>query len=311
MNATIASAELKRLARADIPAAPGYPGVRWSIALLCVGCVGWMMRGMPGWVAMWILAATEFAALKFVTLHGAVGTAPWWRIAAYLFLWPGMNAAAFLHDRRAAGPAPEAIEMSAALVKTVFGVALMSWASTHGVNGNPWLVAWVGMFGLIFALHFGALHVVSWIWRRFGFVAPSIMRAPIAATSLANLWGERWNIAFADAARRFLLRPLARRYGVRAAGAIVFLISGLVHETVISLPARGGWGGPTLYFLLQGAGIALEKSAFGLRAGLGSGIRGRLWTLLVAVAPIPLLFHGAFVRNVIVPFYRMLNAVLP
>ena len=304
-------AGLNRLAPADVPAETGYPGGRWSIALLCVGSVGWLVREMPGWAAMWTLAMTEFAALKFVTLHGVSGTAPRGRTAAYLFLWPGMNAPAFIHDRRTAGPPPETIEMFAALAKTAFGIGLIGWASTHAVNGNPWIVAWVGMLGLIFGLHFGVLHVVSWIWRRIGFVAPPLMRVPIAATSLANLWGERWNIAFADAARRFLLRPLARRYGVRTAGGVVFLASGLVHETVISLPARGGWGGPTLYFLLQGAGIALEKSAFGLRAGLGSGIRGRLWTLLVAVAPIPLLFHGPFVRNVIVPFYRMLNAVLP
>ena len=260
---------------------------------------------------MWTLAVAEFAALKLVTLHGISGMVARLRVAAYLFLWPGMNAAAFLHERRGAvHPAPAAIEMIVALAKTALGISLMSWASTHAVNGNPWIVGWVGMLGLIFALHFGVLHVASWIWRRVGFAAPPIMRAPIAATSLANLWGERWNIAFAEAARRFLLRPLARRCGVRAAGAVVFLTSGLVHETVISLPARGGWGGPTLYFLLQGAGIAFEKSAFGLRAGLGSGNRGRLWTLLVAVAPIPLLFHGPFVRNVIVPFYRTLNAVL-
>lgn len=270
-----------------------------------------MVREMPGWAAMWILATTEFVALKILTLNGVTGSAPRWRVAAYLFLWPGMNAAAFLQDRRAtAHPVPIAGEFTAALAKTVLGVALMSWASMHAVNGNPWIVGGIGMLGMIFTLHFGVLHVVSWIWRRTGLVAPPIMRAPIAATSLANLWGERWNIAFADAARRFLLRPLARRYGVRAAGAIVFLVSGLVHETVISFPARGGWGGPTLYFLLQGVGIALEKSAFGLRAGLGSGVRGRLWMLLVAIAPIPLLFHEPFVRNVIVPFYRMLNAVL-
>ena len=289
----------------------GHFEISWAIALLCVGCAAWVVREMPGWAAMWILAVTEFAALKFVTLHGVSNPARRWRVAAYLFLWPGMSARAFIHDRPAAVPAPKAIEMLAALAKTAFGVGLMSWASLHAMNGNPWIVGWVGMLGLIFALHFGVLHLVSWIWRRIGFMAPPLMRAPMAATSLANLWGERWNIAFADAARRFLLRPLARRCGVRPAGAMVFLVSGLVHESVISLPARGGWGGPTLYFLLQGAGLAVEKSAFGLRVGLGSGIRGRLWTLLVAIAPIPLLFHGPFVRNVIVSFYRMLNAVLP
>ena len=91
----------------------------------------------------------------------------------------------------------------------------------------------------------------------------------------------------------------------------MFLLSGLVHETVISLPARGGWGGPTLYFVLQGLGAAFERSATGVCLGLGRGGRGRLWTLLVAAGALPLLFHTPFARNVIVPFYRSLAALLP
>ena len=101
------------------------------------------------------------------------------------------------------------------------------------------------------------------------------------------------------------------RRSARGAGLAVFAISGLLHETVISLPARGGWGGPTLYFLLHALGIEIEKSALGIRLGLGRGFRGWLWTLFVAVAPLPLLFHEPFVRNVIVPLYRSLAASLP
>jgi hypothetical protein len=91
----------------------------------------------------------------------------------------------------------------------------------------------------------------------------------------------------------------------------VFLVSGLLHETVISLPARGGWGGPTLYFLLQAAGVGFERSATGKHLHLGRAAIGRVWTFLVAVAPLPLLFHAPFVRNVIVPFYRALSAIVP
>jgi alginate O-acetyltransferase complex protein AlgI len=133
----------------------------------------------------------------------------------------------------------------------------------------------------------------------------------MAATSLAEFWGARWNTAFAVSARRFVLRPLARRCEVRLAGLLVFLLSGLIHETVISLPARGGWGGPTSYFLLQAVGAGVERTAIGARAGLGRGLRGWAWTVGWTIAPLPLLFHGPFVRNVIVPFYRTLSALLP
>ena len=101
------------------------------------------------------------------------------------------------------------------------------------------------------------------------------------------------------------------RLGVRGAGFFVFFVSGLVHETVVSLPARGGWGGPTVYFLLQGAGMAVEKGPLGKRLGLGDGFRGWFWMALFTAGPLPLLFHPPFVHRVIVPFFQTLNHLLP
>ena len=88
-------------------------------------------------------------------------------------------------------------------------------------------------------------------------------------------------------------------------------MSGLVHETVISLPARGGWGGPTLYFLLQAAGAGIEKNAVGRRLGLGAGVRGRAWMLLVTAAPLPLLLHAAFTDRVIMPMLQAAAKFFP
>jgi hypothetical protein len=86
-----------------------------------------------------------------------------------------------------------------------------------------------------------------------------------------------------------------------------FLFSGLVHDVVISLPAGGGYGGPTLFFLLQAAGLLLEPRL--RRRGLVSGWRGRLFAAAFLVPPAVLLFHGPFVRNVIVPFMRAAGAI--
>lgn len=270
----------------------------------------WFTRGAPGWVVMWAVAGAEFGALKLLTLTGLWRTAPAWRVGAYLALWPGMNAGTFLAPNVRGAPVPNRAELTFAVAKLAGGLVACAWA-VRNVDAAPMMVVgWVGMLGIIFTLHFGALHVVSWIWRRAGMAAPPLMRAPIAATSLADFWGVRWNVAFAECGRRYVLRPLARHWGTRVAGGVVFLVSGLVHESVVSVPAGGGWGGPTLYFGLQGAGAWFEKTAAGRRLGLAAGWRGWTWTVLITAVPLPFLFHEPFVGHVIVPLFRFIAASL-
>lgn len=280
------------------------------LPVLFPGVAAALLWRTDGWILMWGVAVALFLALKIVTAADAP-PAPAGRLAGYLLLWPGLDARAFFPAPPGCVPASPIGELVWALGKFAGGLAACLWAARHAFAAAPLLVAWVGMLGLIFTLHFGAMHVASWAWRRAGVNAPPIMRAPIVSDSLAALWGGRWNAAFADTARRFLLRPLAPRLGARGAGAVVFLVSGLVHEVVISLPARGGWGGPTIYFLLQAAGIAAEKSATGRRVGLGRGFAGWLWMAVVALGPLPLLFHRAFAERVILPQFQFLHALLP
>lgn len=84
-----------------------------------------------------------------------------------------------------------------------------------------------------------------------------------------------------------------------------FAASGLVHELVISVPARGGWGGPTLYFLLQGAAVLLQK-----RLGfLSRGIPGRLFTFGILLAPAWLLFHPPFMQRVLRPLLAAMGFI--
>ncbi|HEY1109564.1 MAG TPA: MBOAT family protein, partial [Opitutaceae bacterium] len=218
----------------------------------------WLTWDLPGWMAMCALAATLFGAIKLATLRGYARNASCGRLAGYLFAWVGLDARAFFGPAEAA--APRRREWGFAIAKTVLGIALALWAIRARLG---YAATCMGLVGLLLAFHFGALHLLSCMWRANGVMARPIMRAPIAATSLASLWGERWNLAFADAARRFLLKPLARPLGAHGAGLAVFFFSGLVHEIVISVPARGGWGLPTLYFVLNGLGVVVEKSALG------------------------------------------------
>jgi hypothetical protein len=93
------------------------------------------------------------------------------------------------------------------------------------------------------------------------------------------------------------------------AGFLVFVLSGLIHDLVISVPARGGYGLPTTYFVLQGAGLTIERSQFGKRHGLGQGWRGWLFMTVVVATPVFWLFHPWFVLRVILPFMHAIHAL--
>lgn len=266
---------------------------------------------MPAWQFMWTIACGEFAAVKLLSL--AAVSRPWRRtprLAAYLALWPGMNAPSFL-DPRARPTETSAAEWASACLKAMLGAALTLWAVEHSETYQPLAAGWIGMLGMILLLHFGLFHLLSCAWRRAGVAAPPLMRAPLAAKAIAEFWSERWNTAFAEVARRHVFRPLARRHGTSLAGVATFAISGLIHESVISLPARAGWGGPTIYFLLQAAGLGVQRHRAVRRTWLTTPLRDRLWTIVVIAVPVPLLFHRPFVEGVITPFLRQLDLWLP
>ena len=89
----------------------------------------------------------------------------------------------------------------------------------------------------------------------------------------------------------------------------VFVVSGLLHDFVISVPAHGGYGLPTTYFVIQGIGVAAERSSLGRQIGLARGARGWLFMALVSAGPAFWLFHPPFVLRVILPFMHAIHAL--
>jgi alginate O-acetyltransferase complex protein AlgI len=150
---------------------------------------------------------------------------------------------------------------------------------------------------------------VSIGWRALRVDAPPIMDHPLRSTAVSEFWGRRWNAAFNDLAVRLVFRPVARNTGTFAATLIAFIASGLIHELVISLPAGGGFGLPTAYFVIQSLGVVAEHSSVGKHLRLGRGIPGWVFTMIVVAGPVFWLFHRPFVRNVVLPFMRAIGAL--
>ena len=282
------------------------------LALLTALWVG--TAGVPPWGRMWLLVGGEVLAVKWLLLrharsHGC--QACLLKQAAFLFAWAGTDAKRFLNPNvvreKLAGTARE---WRWAFAKLVAGVVLLL-TGARLVAVHELAAAWFGMVGLVLVGHFGLVHLLSLTWRAAGVDAPPLMREPLLATSLADFWGARWNLAFALPARELIFKPLARRVGTADATLVVFATSAAFHESVISLPANGGWGMPSAYFLFQGVAVLLEKSALGRALRLGHGARGWCFMFICTAGPVCWLFHPAFALRVVLPTLSQLNSLIP
>lgn len=264
---------------------------------------------LPNWVFMWLFVTAMFIGCKWLTwrrAHATVHQAGLTRTLGYLFGWPGMDAKSFLTGRHTTHP--KLSEWLLATTRLVAGIALLWFAAKATFTSQPIANAWIAMFSLILILHFGAFHLIALAWQRVGVPARPLMQSPATATSLADFWGTRWNTAFNKLVHDLAFRPLARRAGISWATLGVFAISGIIHELAISFPARGGYGLPLAYFLLQGIGVLIERSNAGRTLGLGCGFRGWLFMFLLTAAPAYWLFHPTFVCNVILPMLQTVGA---
>jgi alginate O-acetyltransferase complex protein AlgI len=227
---------------------------------------------------------------------------------AYLLAWPGMDADAFLDPRRRPNK-PRPREWLWATTKAAFGIVLL-WVIARRIPAEQSLLrGWTGLFGLILLLHFGSFHLVALFWQANGIDAQPIMSSPILSKTLSEFWGKRWNLGFRQLAHEFVFKPLQKRTGASVAGLLVFVASGLIHDLVISLPARGGYGLPTAYFTVQGLGVLFERSALARRMELQKKLPARIFTLFVTAAPVFWLFHPPFVQRVIIPFMHVVHSL--
>jgi hypothetical protein len=286
--------------------APAKNIAAWFPLILLSLAAAFTRNHVPPWAFMWLVAFGLFAGCKWLTWWTArkVSSSPV-RSLAYLLLWPGMDAEHFL-DAERIPPKPVPIQWIAALAKTALGGTLI-WIVAHRF-ASPMLQGWVGMLGLVFLLHFGSFHLIALGWQSFGVDAEPIMRFPLASRSLSEFWGKRWNMGFRQLTFDLVFQPLRRPFGIAVATFASFLVSGVIHELVLSFPARAGYGLPTAYFAVQGAGVLLERSAVGKTLGFRDGARGWLFAVVVAAAPAYFLFHPWFVLRVMVPFLRAIGA---
>ena len=297
----MATATLPAKDSAILPSTKWLPLIALPSAVLVVG-IEW-----PAWALMWALAFALYAGFKWLSLADFVGRQPipsWPRLLSYLTLWPGMDADAFF-DFQAEVHRPTGGLWLFAIAKISLGFVILLGATPIAFAMHPLAGGWTAMIGIAFILHFGVIHLLALVWRCAGVNVTPIMRAPILADSVSDFWSRRWNLAFRDLVHRFIFRPITKRINARVGTFSVFVVSGLIHDFVISLTAGGSYGLPTLYFLIQGTAMLVERKHMVLRGG----ITGRTFTACVVAAPMGLLFPPVFVERVVIPMLQFLAIV--
>jgi hypothetical protein len=284
----------------------------WA-ALIVLPAIAFALRAhMSPWTFMWSLSIALFFGCKWETLvrAGSSGiSVPLARSLAYFFLWPGMDAKAFLSAPKATEK-PSGSRWPSASLNAIAGLACFVLAAHLAAQKPHMLDGWLAMLGIVLVLHFGTFQLAALAWRSAGLNARPIMQSPLRADSLSDFWGKRWNLGFSQMTRELVFRPLQSRIGAPAALMAAFIASGVIHDLVISVPARGGLGLPTIYFAFQGLAVLFERSSIGNRLGLAGGLGGRFYAFLCAAVPAPLLFHTFFVRRVILPFLSFAGSAI-
>jgi hypothetical protein len=278
----------------------------WAILIggLLVAALASNVLDRGQWFALMIFL--YFVPYKIAALIGLTSQErrqlTWRRLLAF-FVWMGLQPRPFLpsYSPPANQPRPT---WSGFLLNVLTGAVLLWGVPLLFPPGTPLLVrAWTGLVGWGFLRLFAGFDAWALIFRLLGFPVEKPWVNPMAATSLRDFWGVRWNRFMSGMMRDLLFIPLARHIGVIAATVAVFVYSGVLHEFV-SVLARSGYGGPTLYFLIQGIAFLLEGTRFGQRVLVGSRLVGRCWTTLVVIGPVALVVPPTFLYEVIVPILR-------
>lgn len=269
-----------------------------------------LLPNISAWAEMWLIAGALFFLFKWLTWsdraprYSCVGKRRKW---AYFFGWVGMDADEFLRPSCSVKQAHFG-EWALALGNTLLGAVVLWGLIRRLPEDQPIEIGGLGFAGLVLFLHFGLFHLLALVWRQNGIAVEPIMRAPLLAISLADFWGQRWNRAYRRVSFDYFFRPAVTRFGLTAGTLVAFLASGLIHELVISVPARAGYGRPTMYFGIQGLGILFERTAICRWLTLRFAGCGWFYTLGFLLCPIGLLFHDSFLTRVIGPFLVVIGA---
>jgi hypothetical protein len=119
-----------------------------------------------------------------------------------------------------------------------------------------------------------------------GYSLPIMHREPIAARSVGEFWGQRWNRIVSAWLRTFIFLPLARRRGVGMGALGSFFVSGALHGwPMLAALGTSAALSTMAFFIIQGFFVMAENR---LAIHNWPVAMARAWTLIILLASSPL-----------------------
>jgi hypothetical protein len=148
---------------------------------------------------------------------------------------------------------------------------------------------------LLYALGQFVKDLVHFCLLASGAAMRPVHETPIAARSLRDFWGKRWNRPVSAWLHRFVFLPLARQHRPDLGLFCAYLVSGAVHAWVAGV-ALGAFAAfeMVVFFGLQGVFILAEDR---LHVHAWPVPLARAWTLTILLATSPLII-GPYLRMV-------------
>jgi hypothetical protein len=273
-------------------------GLAWLAALGLLVVAERLTAGSTPVVRMFGIIGSLFVGMKAVVIvewtMQTRGRLPFLRWLAFTLAWPGMRPGDFAERLPTTRPLSAWPGWRALAVGTALIIA-----ARMTLPRSDTLAYALALPGFSLILHFGMFRLLAAFWRSRGFDVAPPFDAPLLSTSLGEFWSRRWNRAFSDMAALILYRPVARWLGTGAGLTAAFLFSGVAHELAISVPARGGYGGPLAYFVLHAVLVGIERTLQARGRFNWPAPWSRAWTAVWLVLPLPILFHRAFLDGVV------------
>ena len=161
------------------------------------------------------------------------------------------------------------------------------------LNLSGWSLSYLGA-PLVWLMGESGGSIICALYLPTGRLMPLPHDAVLAARSVADFWGKRWNAWFSDWFRQVIFR----RWRARPVTALmlVFLVSGLIHEIVLNLnlwflTGHAPFGSMMLYFGVQPLGILAERNWLTNYPKVNVGFA---W--LIVLGPAPLIVNEALLR---------------